>query len=86
MVATKSVSNQRGKTLDQILNERLLIQSQEDLAKELGVSQNWVSNHARKNNRFTVQVGLRTRLANALGIDPREFALICKRSATERTK
>jgi transcriptional regulator with XRE-family HTH domain len=86
MVATKPLSNQPAKTLARILNERLLTTSQADLALELGVSQNWISNHARKSSSHTVQVGIRSRLARKLGIDPVEFARICKRVATEKNK
>lgn len=82
---TETVSNQTPKSLRLILKEMLLLQSQSDLAKKLGVSQHWIHNHTNGCGG-RVQPSLRARLAKRMGIDPLEFARICERHATENSK
>ena len=80
---TESVSQKPAKTLRRILEERLLTKTQADLAKELGVTQQWVHQHVKRNGPKSVQPRKFPKLAKGLGMTVPEIAAICRRRITK---
>lgn len=82
-MTTNAVQQKKPKTLRGILLEKLLTKTQDQVAEELGVSQQWVHQHISPNGHKTVQPRKFQSVAKGLGLTVEELALMCRRRNTK---
>jgi hypothetical protein len=82
-MSTDTVPQKSPKSLRRILEEKLLTKTQAELAKELGVSQQWVHQHVTRNGHKTVQPRKFQSVAKGLGMTVEELARLARRRNTK---
>ncbi len=80
---TESVSNEARKSLRHVLEELLLTATQDEVARKLGVSQQWVHQHAREGGPTTIRKSKMPKIARRLGMTTMELAILCRKPSTE---